>query len=115
VNDVESTDVILNSEEFVNESPAHIVDFVHEIGAQVEVAAMIMYAIDSVVTRLLMAAAREDVHFMTAPIQGSGQLGDMNADSPDGDPMQRLPRKQSDLHVFSPCCLASVPREALPA
>jgi hypothetical protein len=45
-----------------------------------------------------MSLPREDVHVVPAPLQGRGQLGDMNTHAADGDGMKRLPRKQGYTH-----------------
>jgi hypothetical protein len=102
VNDVESADAVFDGEEFVDEGAAHVVDFVHEIGRQYEVAAMIMHTVNTIITRLLMTAARENMDFMPATIQGRRQLRDVDADSTYGNAVQCLPRKQSDFHNSSP-------------
>ncbi len=91
VNDVEAADVVLDREELVDEGPAHVVDFIDEIGVEHEVAAVIVNAVDAVVVRLLRAAAGEHVDFVTATVESGGQLRDVDADAAHGDAVQRLP------------------------
>ena len=94
VDEVEAADVVLDGEEVVDERPAHVVDFVHEIGVTAESAAVVVDAVDAVVVALPMAEARENMDFMPAAMQGGGQLGDVNAHAADRDGMQRFPGKQ---------------------
>jgi hypothetical protein len=91
--------VIFHGEKLVDEGPAHVVDFIYKIGAQSEIAAVIMHAVNAIVARLLMAAAREYVDLMPAAVQRCRQFRDVNTDSSHGNAVQCLPRKQSDLHI----------------
>ena len=59
---------------------------------------MVVDAVDAVVVRLAVALPGEDVDFVPAPLQGGGQLGDVDADAADGDGMKGFPRKQRNAH-----------------
>ena len=68
VNDVEPSNVVLGPEHMVNERPAHVVDFVHKIGVQIERTAMIVYAVYALIMGLAMSHAREHVHLLALPL-----------------------------------------------
>jgi hypothetical protein len=59
---------------------------------------VVVHFVNELVARLRMSLPREDVHVVPAPLQGRGQLGDMNTHAADGDGMKRLPRKQGYTH-----------------
>src|SRR5579875_1936937 len=68
VDDIKSADVIFHSEKLVDKRAAHVVDFVHKIGIQGEIAAVIMHAINTVVACLVLAATSEDMDFMATAV-----------------------------------------------
>src|SRR6185437_8353854 len=85
MHDVKGADVIFHGEELVDEGPAHIVDFIDEIGMQREVAAVIVNAVETVVVRLLMAATGKHMNFMLAAIESGREFRDVDADAAHGD------------------------------
>ena len=68
-----------------HERPAHVIDFVNEIGAQLEGAAVVVDAVDVVVVRLGMAQSGEDMNVVAPALQGGCQLGHVSADAADGN------------------------------
>src|SRR5258708_40310416 len=98
MDDVEAADLILDAIEIMNKRPAHVVDFVDEIGRQLERAAVIMHSVDALVIRLVMAFARKNMNLMLAARQSGSQFRDMDAHAAHGDGMQGFPRKQGYAH-----------------
>lgn len=98
VDDVECAHVILDSVATVHERPAHVVDFVHEVGIQRKATAVVVDAVDQVVVRLSWSLSREDMNLMAASLKSGSQFGDVNANSTDCDGVERFPGKQSNSH-----------------
>jgi len=98
VNDVERADVVLRLKEMVDERPAHIVDFIYEVGMKVEWTAMVMNTVDPRVMRLPMSHPCEYVDFVSFALKCCRQFGDMNANSAHCNRMQRFPGKHRDSH-----------------
>ena len=82
----------------MDEGPAHVVDFVHEIRIQVEWTAMVMDSIDPLVVRLTPPHSGEDVDFVTPSFQRGSQLGHVHTHAADTNRMQGLPGKHCDSH-----------------
>jgi hypothetical protein len=99
MNDIERSDVVLCLKEVVHERPAHVVDFVYEVGMKIKRAAMIMDAVNAYIMRLAGSHARENVNFMSFALESRSQFGDMNSDSTDRYGVQRFPRKHRDSHI----------------
>jgi hypothetical protein len=91
VDDLELADVILHAVKVVDERPAHVVDFIHEVGIEREWAAMIVDAVNAVVMRLAVTLASEYVYLMRPTLQGRRQLGYVDAYTAHGDGMKRFP------------------------
>ena len=91
VNHVEAADVVLDGVEDVDERPAHVVDFVHEVGGEVESAAVVVNAVDLIVVGLAVADAREDVDFMAAALERGSEFADVDAHAADGNGMKGFP------------------------
>ena len=106
MNYVEVSDEVLDGIEVVDENATHVVNFINKILMQLEIAPVVVDAVDAVVVRLPMSAPREDVDFMASSFQPGRQLGDVNGDTSHCDRMERFPREQCYTHVFDYLCCA---------
>src|SRR5262249_21724208 len=74
-------------------------DFIHEVGVERKGAAVVVNPVDTVVVRLVVPLTSEDMHLMSAALEGRGQLGHVNAHAAHGDGVQSFPGKQGDSHA----------------
>ena len=79
VHDVEAADRVLDGQDRVDEGSAHVVHFVDEVPAQCERAAVVVDPVDEVVPWLRLALPRENVDLVLAPVEGGGQLRDVDS------------------------------------
>src|SRR5206468_1329471 len=98
VNHIERPDVVLTLEQMMDKGPAHVVDFIHKIGLQVERTAMVMDAVNPLVMRLPRPHSREDMDLMTLSFESCPQFGHMYTHAAHTNRMQRLPRQHCDSH-----------------
>ena len=83
--------------EEVDEAVAHPVRLVHEIGIEVDRAAVVVDAVDELIGALPLAEAHEHMRLVAAPLEGRGQLGHMHRHSADGDRVKTFPGKRAIL------------------
>src|SRR5262249_32023140 len=100
VDDVEAAGAVLHREGGVGEGATHVIELIHKIRVQRERAAVVVDAVDAVVTGLVVPLAGEDVDLVAAAFEAGGQLGDVNADAADGEGVKAFPRKQGNPHGY---------------
>mmetsp|Transcript_3746 Transcript_3746/g.6576 ORF Transcript_3746/g.6576 Transcript_3746/m.6576 type:complete len:217 (-) Transcript_3746:69-719(-) len=85
-----------------HQAVAHQLHLRDKIWVQLDVATVVVDAMDQLVTKLAWPRADEDVNLVASTLQSSSELRDMRSDTTDGERVQRLPGKQSYLEMRHP-------------
>jgi hypothetical protein len=96
VNDIKGADEILGLIDVIYKGPAHVVDLFDEIQVQVKGTSVIVNPFDPVIEALSIPHPGKDVHFVALSLEGGGQLGHMDPNTPDRDRIKGFPGQQGD-------------------